>query len=161
MADNLPEYIKQFFMESTFQSNQQSDTYIYAFVAYDKSKLKGPQLNKIQKYNMQAHGKIPINENEFLDMVLNTDKNGKMLDFHMLYRKVFIDGDNSPLGLRFKGRADSVNIRTDYGHGITYPHIDIEIFDKNDHKKKIFDHDVVQYHGFQSYEPLSAPRLCK
>lgn len=139
-------------MEVTFQSNQEPDTYIYGYVTYDKSKLKGPQFDKIHRYNIQAHSKIPINENEFLDMVLNTDKNDKMLDFHMLYRKIFTDRDGSPLGIRFKGRADSVNIRTDYGHGTAYPHIDIEMFDKNDNKKKIFDHDEVQDHGFSSYE---------
>ena len=85
-------------------------------------------------------------------MVLNTDKNDRMLDFHMLYRKILTDSDDSPLGISFKGRAHSVNIRTDYGHGTAYPHIDIEMFDKNDKKKKIFDYDEAQDHGFPSYE---------
>ncbi len=139
-------------MEATFRSNQKPDTFIYGYVTYDKSNLRGPQLDKIQRYNIQARGKIPINENEFLDMVLNTGKNDRMLDFHMLYRKIFSDRDDSPLGLRFRGRAHSTNIRTDYGHGTTYPHIDIEIFDKDDKKKKIFDHNEDQDHGFPSYE---------
>jgi hypothetical protein len=154
MVDKIraPEWAKQLFIEATFKSNQKPDTFIYGLVTYDKSKPKGLQLDKIQKYNIQAHGKIPINENELLDMVLNTDKNDRMLDFHMLYRKIFTDSDESPLGVEFKGRAHSVNIRTDYGHGITYPHTDIEIFDKNDKKRKIFDHNVDQDHGFPNYE---------
>ena len=153
----VPEWVKQLFMEATLRSNLRSDTFIYGYVTYDKSKLRGPQLDKIQRYNIQAYGKIPINENEFLDMVLNTDKNDRMLDFHMLYRKILTDSDDSPLGISFKGRAHSVNIRTDYGHGTAYPHIDIEMFDKNDRKKKIFDHDEAQDHGFPSYEATISP----
>jgi Ulp1 family protease len=92
MASNssvIPTYIKQLSMEATFQANADKDTYFYGYATYNQPNLKGSQINKMKQYNILAHSRIPITENEFLDMALNTDKNDKILDFHMTYVRNF------------------------------------------------------------------------
>jgi hypothetical protein len=99
--EDLPKFIKELSMESTFRSSEDKDVYVYGYATYNKSKLNGPQLGKIQMYNIQARGRIPITENEFLDMALNTDKHDKILDFHMTYVRNFAKGEDTLFGRRF------------------------------------------------------------
>jgi hypothetical protein len=148
--DNVPEYVKQLSMEATFRSNEDLRTYIYGYVTYNKTNLIGAQINNLQKYNIQAHGRIPITENEFLDMVLNTDKDDKILDFHTTYLRTFTANDNTLLGRKFKQAVRRLNIRTDIGPHKGHPHIDVEIFDVNN--KKIEDKVVEQADEFTNYE---------
>lgn len=70
-------------MEATFQRYDDKDTYIYGYATYNRAKLEGPRIGKIKNCNIQANGRVPISENEFLDMALNTDKDDKISDFHM------------------------------------------------------------------------------
>jgi hypothetical protein len=63
--ENFPEFIRELSMESTFRSAENRDVYVYGYATYDKSKLYGPQLEKTQMYNIQAHGRIPIAKKEF------------------------------------------------------------------------------------------------
>jgi hypothetical protein len=148
---NIPGYLKQLSMEATFQSSEDQDIYIYGYVTYDKTKLKGPQIDKIKNYNINAFGRIPISENEFLDMSLITEKGNKLLDFHMTYVRNFTDKDDDTLlGMKFKQHIRTLNIRTDIGPHKGSPHIDVEIFDVD--KKRVFDEVVKQDNEFSNYE---------
>jgi hypothetical protein len=123
---------------------------MYVYSAYNKSNLIGPQIDNLQKYNIQARGKIPITENEFVDMTLYTDTDDKILDFHTTYLRSFTDKDNTLLGWKFRQDVRSLNIRTDIGPHKGQPHIDVEIFDINN--KKIEDKVVKQDDEFTNYE---------
>lgn len=61
----------------------------YMFRPWDRNKLKGFQLKKIRKYNIQAWATIPITENGFVDMRLFTGKDDKILEFTMQYIRVY------------------------------------------------------------------------
>jgi hypothetical protein len=148
--ENLPEFIRELSMESTFRSAENRDVYVYGYATYDKSKLYGPQLEKTQIYNIQAHGRIPITKKEFLDMTLNTDKHNKILDFHMTYVRTFENGEDTLFGKRFKQPVRYLNVRTDIGPHKGSPHIDVEISDDN--KNKVFDRVVKQDNDFTNYE---------
>ena len=116
--NKLPIYIKRLFIEATFRSSELQDAYIYGYVTYDKSKLKGPQIFKVDRYNIQAQGHIPITKNEIIDMRLFTGRDDSIVEFTMQYRDI----------------CKRLNIRSDYGHGTSNPHIDIEQFDQNGSK---------------------------
>ena len=103
-------------MEATVESSEGQDIYVYGYVTYDKTKLKGPQVDKIRNYNINAFGRIPTIENEFLDMSLITDKGNQLLDFRMTYVRNFTDRDDDTLlGTKFKQHIRTLNIRTDIG----------------------------------------------
>jgi hypothetical protein len=101
-STTIPGYMKYLSMEATFQSDEDKDIYIYGYATYDKTKLRGPQIDKLKQYNLLARAKIPITENEFLDMALTTDKHDKILDFHMTYVRYFSAKDNTPLTRSFQ-----------------------------------------------------------
>ena len=113
--EDPPKFVKELSMESTFRSTEDKDVYVYSYATYDKSNLNGPQLEKTQMYNIQAHGRIPISKNEFLDMALNTDKHDKILDFHMTYVRTFENGEDTLFSKRFKQPIRYLNVRTDIG----------------------------------------------
>ena len=46
---------------------------------------------------------------DLLDMSLNTDKDDKILDFHMTYMRTFTTKDNTLLGWKFKLPVSSLN----------------------------------------------------
>jgi hypothetical protein len=60
-------YIKKFHAEATFLVVGTND-YDYAYVTYNKNKLKGFQLKNVSKYNIQAWANIAITENGIVDM---------------------------------------------------------------------------------------------
>jgi hypothetical protein len=131
---NIPTYIKKLHMEATFPSKDEKGLCIYGYVTYNKTKLRGPQLSTVQKYSIQAHGLIPITENEFLDMSLTADRNYNILDFHMTYVRTFVDENDTLLGYKFKQPVKRLNIRSDIGPHRGSPHIDVEIFNTNNQK---------------------------
>jgi hypothetical protein len=137
-------------MKATFQSGEDKDIYIYGYATYDKTKLKGPQIDKLRHYNLLARGKIPITENELVDMALTTDKNDKILDFHMTYVRNHSAKDDTPLTRRLQQPIKTLNIRSDIGPHIGYPHIDVEVFNMNG--KKIFSNKEKQDYDFSNYE---------
>ncbi|MGC1131537.1 MAG: hypothetical protein WA941_01840 [Nitrososphaeraceae archaeon] len=109
---------------------------IYGYFActYDPNKLRGRRIEGLSKYNIQANAIVPITPNETIDMNLFTDKSNKILSFTMQYRDL----------------STNLNIRSDYGHGPSFPHIDIEQRDQND--KKVIDIDIPQVDDFLNYE---------
>jgi hypothetical protein len=149
-SNNHQNYVKKnLSMEATFRSNENEDIYIYGYVTYDRAKLKGPEINKVKNYIINARGRIPISENEFLDMSLNTGIDNQIIEFHMTYVRNFNDTDDTILTRKF-GRIRTLNIRTDIGPHRGMPHIDVEIFDLN--KNKVFDEVVKQDEEFPNYE---------
>jgi hypothetical protein len=149
-SSNLQNYVKKLSMEATFRSNENEGIYIYGYVTYDKTKLKGPEINKIKNYIINARGIIPISESEFLDMSLNTGNDNQIIDFHMTYVRNFNDTDDTMLTRKFRRPIRTLNIRTDIGSHRGIPHIDVEIFDLN--KNKVFDKVVKQDKEFTNYE---------
>lgn len=149
-GSSVPAYVRQLSMEATFRDNDNKDICIYGYVTYDKTKLKGPQIDKLKQYNLLSHGKIPITENEFLDMALITDKNDKRLDFHMTYVRHFSAKDDTPLTRSFQQPIKALNVRSDIGPHIGDPHIDVEVFDMNGNK--IFSNKEKQVYDFTNYE---------
>jgi hypothetical protein len=145
MAGNPFGFERDLWEEATFRSIEDSN-YIYAYVTFDENKLKGPQLS--QDYNMQAQARIPFNQNEFVYMRLYTDKTDQIYDFSMTYCMHLNSNVDTPVKKKFPN-ASMVNIRADYGHGRSYPHMDVEVFVG---KKKIVNQDVKQDHEFRSYE---------
>jgi hypothetical protein len=137
-------------METTFQSSQNQDIYIYGYVTYDKSKLKGPQLQNVKSYTIQTHCKIPITENEFLDIVLNTVKENDPVDSHIVYTRTFTGKKNTPLEQRFNKPISRIMIGTDIGSNKDLSHIAVKIFGIND--EKVFDAIIEQEEEFRNYE---------
>jgi hypothetical protein len=111
--------VKNLSMEATFRSNENEDIYIYGYVTYDKASLKDPEINKVKNYTINARGRIPISENEFLDMSLNTGIDNQIRNFN--------DTDDTVHTRKF-GHRIILNIRTDIGPHQGMPHIDVEIF---------------------------------
>ena len=60
----IPAYIKELYMEATFQGSEYNYKCIYGFVTYDGTNLKGTQISKVEKYNVQARSRIPITEKQ-------------------------------------------------------------------------------------------------
>ena len=147
---NVPNYIRQLSMAATFQRYDDKNTYIYGYATYNRAKLEGPQISQIKRYNIQAHGRIPITENEFLYMKLNTDKNGKILDFHMTYVRTFDGKEDVFFGKKFSHALKALSIRTDIGPHIGSPHIDVELTNIN--KGNVVDNKVCQNEEFTNYE---------
>jgi hypothetical protein len=58
-------YVKNLCMEATFRSNENEDIYIYGYVTYDKARLKGPEINKVKNYTINARGRIPYPKMNF------------------------------------------------------------------------------------------------
>lgn len=163
-SNNHQNYVKKnLSMEATFRSNENEDIYIYGYVTYDRAKLKGPEINKVKNYIINARGRIPISENEFLDMSLNTGIDNQIIDFHMTYVRNFNDTDDTIL--KFGHRIRTLNIRTDIGPHRGIPHIDVEIFDLNKNKEKKVvkqDKEFTNYESaisavFRQVEKLSNP----
>ncbi len=125
MAGNPFGYERDLYEEATFRSIENSD-YVYAYVTFDKNRLKGPQLS--QDYNIQAQARIPFNQNEFVYMRLYTDKSDQIYDFSMTYCMQLNSNVDTPVKKEFP-TATMVNIRADYGHGRGYPHMDVEVFE--------------------------------
>lgn len=98
---------------------------------------------------MQAQARIPFNQNEFVYMRLYTYKTDQISDFSMTYC-MHLNRNVAPVKKKFP-KATMVNIRADYGHGRSYPHMDVEVFVG---KKKIVNQDVKQDHEFRSYESV-------
>ena len=146
----IPSYIRKLLIEATFRSKEDKDIYLYAYVTYDRTKLKGPQIDKLKRYNLLAHGRLPITENEFLDMALITDNTDKILDFHMTYIRNFSTKDDTPLTRRFQQPIKILSIRNDVGPHIGNPHIDVEVFDMNN--EKVFSNKEKQNYDFTNYE---------
>jgi hypothetical protein len=114
--------------------------YDYACVTFNKRKLRGFQRKSISKYNIQAWANVPITENGTVDMRLFVGKDNKIQEFTMQYRD----------HVKYKGILGMLNIRSDYGHGIQDPHIDIELLDQD--IQKILDEKAPQTDNFLNYE---------
>lgn len=128
------DYLSRTHYEVTYLADTNQGIYGYLYCTFDLKKLKGQRRNGLDKYNIQANATIPITPRETIDMNLFTGKDDKILSFTMQYRDL----------------SSNINIRSDYGHGSTYPHIDIEQRDQNN--KKILDIDVPQVEDFLNYE---------
>jgi hypothetical protein len=109
-----------------------TNDYDYAYVTYNKNKLKGFRLKNVSKYNIQAWANIPITENGIADMRLFVGKDNNIVEFTMQHRD----------HVRYKRVPGILNIRSDYGHGTRDPHIDVEFLDQNGNK--ILDEKVPQ-----------------
>lgn len=129
-------YITELFAEATIHSNVAAEAYIHGFVTYDKFKLNGPQIPNMKKYNMIARGRIPITTNEFVDMSLITDKEDRVIDFHVVYAKTFTDKDDKLLLPILKDKPETrlLIVRTDIGQQEGLPSISVEFYD-TDNKK--------------------------
>lgn len=149
-AMSVNDYKRKLYMEAFGLSREHAGTCFYAYVTYDKGKLKGFKIGELKKYSMLAWATVPISKNQILDMRLFTDLNNKILDFSMQYRGPFnnveylLSTSNQPTG------ETTVHIRSDYGHGTSYPHFDIQVLDHRG--KRIDDIDVLQSQTFISYE---------
>lgn len=139
-------------MESMVRNIQDKSKYLYTFVSFDLNNLKGPFIDKIGNYNIYTRAIIPINYNELFDMTLFTDKQDKILDFHMTYLRNFTHGQDTLSGRKFDRPLGRINIRADIGPSSPphSPHMDVQIFDRDDRvmaKKK-----VEQDQPFATYE---------
>ena len=76
--------------------------YDYAYVTYNKERLKGFQHKNVSKYNIQAWAKIPITENGIVDMRLYVGKDNKIREFTMQSRDQ----------VKYKGVSGMLNIRS-------------------------------------------------
>lgn len=137
---SMNDYIRKLYMEGFGLSKEYPGTCFYAYVTYDKDKLKGFKIEELQKYNRQAWATVPISENQLFNMRLFTDLNNKILDFTMQYRGPF-NSVEYLLSSRYQIEGGTtVRIRSDYGHGVSSPHFDILVFDNRG--TKIYDIDV-------------------
>jgi hypothetical protein len=107
------------------------------YSTYDESKLKGYDRSKILNHYARAWAAIPLDSNEIIDMRLITDNLNQIQDFTMQYRYLLQNSNEQLL------------VRADYGHGDSYPHLDVEIISN---KKKLVSMDVVQNGKFPTYE---------
>jgi hypothetical protein len=133
-------YISKFHAEAMFLIMGTHNDYGYGYITFNKRKLRGFQRNSISKYNIQAWANIPIAENGTVDMRLFVGKDNNLQEFTMQYRD----------HVKYKGILGILNIRSDYGHGIQDPHIDVEFLDQSG--KKILDEKVPQTDNFLNYE---------
>lgn len=134
-------------MEATYPSIYDPETYVYGYVTYDKIRLNGPRINNTKNYNVQAQGKVPISQKEFVYMRLYTDKSDQIYDFSMTYCRYLNSHGDAQIEKKFHN-GTMLNVRADYGHGRSYPHMDIEVFAG---EKKIVSQDVEQDHEFPNY----------
>jgi hypothetical protein len=139
-------------MESIVRNNQDKSNYLYTFITFNTNNLKGPFIKKIGSYNIYARAIIPINDDELFDMTFFTDKQDKILDFHMTYLRNFKQGEDALSGRKFDRPLGRMNIRADIGPSSPPhpPYMDVQIFDRDNRimaRKK-----VVQDHPFATYE---------
>jgi hypothetical protein len=80
--DNAPtdtSFIHKFHAEATFKVKESKDNYHYAYVTYDRNKLKGFHIKNLARYNIQAWATTPITQNGIVDMRLFTGKDDSIL----------------------------------------------------------------------------------
>ena len=70
MMLTVSSYINKLHVEAMFLVMGTQNDYDYAYITYNKSKLRGFQRKSISKYNVQAWANIPITENGIVDMRL-------------------------------------------------------------------------------------------
>jgi hypothetical protein len=146
------DHVRKLYMEGLCRSMEYPGTCFYAYVTYDKNKLKGFKIGELQRYNMQAWATVPISENQVLDMRLFTDQDNRILDFTMQYRGPFNNLEYALASHTQLRQQTTIHIRSDYGHvgGVHYPHFDIQLFDN--YGRKVSDQDVPQDENFSNYE---------
>jgi hypothetical protein len=140
MILTVTSYINKLHAEAIFLVTGTQNDYDYAYITYNKGKLRGFQQQSTSEYNIQAWANIPITENGTVDMRLYVGKDNKIQEFTMQYRD----------HVKYKGILGMLNIRSDYGHGIQDPHIDVEFLDQGG--KKMLDEKVPQTDNFLNYE---------
>lgn len=78
------------------------------------------------------------------------EEDGNLVDFSMQYRGPFNNVEFAlPSHTQLKQQM-TIHIRSDYGHGVSYSHFDVQLFDNGG--SKLYDKDVPQDENFPSYE---------